>query len=898
MTPWLQAGRPAYDPIARTVTVLDSGKVTGPYTLSNLSPGYVAGALTTDGALTTTTSSQFVPAITWADPTRPVMRIDDGNLVDWFQRQPVFYAPAQTNPPTATPTTKGFPKNDPRYAINERRWTQSTGFPTPTTKLDNTTPYYISYQYPDVTDQSIYDWTKYSTNQTNFAKTRAGNYSIQLDQEILPNLFLSAGWFRQDIDATENYTVSQLTGATLTVDTNLNLPDGSKNAYFGLPYLEDTGPDTFYLPETDDNFRVMLAYDLDFTKNNNWTKWLGRHRLLALGTEQKVDSEVIRKRLTFTAADADGTLRYLPDEAVPGTALWSPANLKRFYYLASPGDAQDGTVTHSLGNWGNQGYEQPYSGSINTYNYSTGQFQEDSVTEATVFATTGSYKTQRRVKGQTFGTQSYLWDERIVATLGWHRDDYKARITTVGPLTDDKGNITTPALTNAQMYNSQGLADENYVMNRWNHWDRLSGESKTADIALRPLKGWQGIDRAAEAGSSFADFVRNITIYYNESSNFNPPATFQTDYFLKPLPKPAGTGRDIGLGFSFLDNKLVARISWFKTSNQNERTGAAATLITRLAYGDTTLMYPWAKAVIRIEDGADTSTSDWNNDASHPMTTAQDARAYALMQLPVNYYAGASVGATQDSKSQGTELQVTYNPTKNWTLKLTGSKTTASYSDVAPQYDDWLAVRMPIWLSTNSPINIPDFVDGSGTAYSLNHFWSAYGYSSAAKLNDPNGNTSSQGYFNTNVVSQLALAKALQGVSAPDLRKYHGSLVTNYMFSQGPLKGFSIGGAESYESRGAVGYYGFASNPLTPTLIDQADVNRPIWSKANYYTDLWVAYGRKVFNNKVGLKIQLNCENVTEGGHLDPIAYNLDGTPYGYRIVDPRQFILTTTFTF
>jgi hypothetical protein len=37
-------------------------------------------------------------------------------------------------------------------------------------------------------------------------------------------------------------------------------------------------------------------------------------------------------------------------------------------------------------------------------------------------------------------------------------------------------------------------------------------------------------------------------------------------------------------------------------------------------------------------------------------------------------------------------------------------------------------------------------------------------------------------------------------------------------------------------------------------------------------------------------------KNPFEDGRLQPFVYNPDGTPWNYRIVDPRQFILTATF--
>src|SRR5262249_24118818 len=129
------------------------------------------------------------------------------------------------------------------------------------------------------------------------------------------------GWLRQDIDESDNYTINQLQGATLSIDTNTKLINGQPNPYFGLPFISEGvggGLDTFFAPETDDNYRMMLAYDLDLSKNRNWTHWLGRHRILALWSEQDVMKAVERWRNNFIDGDADARLRYVTNLALPG----------------------------------------------------------------------------------------------------------------------------------------------------------------------------------------------------------------------------------------------------------------------------------------------------------------------------------------------------------------------------------------------------------------------------------------------------------------------------------------------------------------------------------------------------------------------------------------------------
>jgi hypothetical protein len=515
-----------------------------------------------------------------------------------------------------------------------------------------------------------------------------------------------------------------------------------------------------------------------------------------------------------------------------------------------------------------------------------------------LFADNGSYSRQREVKSGTIALQSSLLDERLILTFGWRRDIYRARRTTTGAITRVDGTTVAPALAATDVFHyGNGLADYDLVMNRWNRWDKLSGNTRTLGGAFRPLKNFGFVNRLP-GGEAAHEFLNSLTLYYNESSNFNPPSAFQTDYFGKPLPKPTGTGKDGGVGFNILGNKLVARINWFTVENQNERTSAASTLLTRLAYGDTTLMLPWAQSVVRLRHGANPAVTNWNSDTVNPLTsTALTQEVWDLLKLPVNYYSGTSAAGTQNSEAKGVEFQLTYNPMPNWTMKATASKQQTLYTKVAPQYDDWLAVRMPVWLAATAN-DIPDFTDGGGTQYSLKNFWTSYGYSSAARISNTDGNTNAQNYFNNTVVSQVALAKALEGVVAPTQRKYHATFLTNYVFRSGRLKGFAVGGAERFESKAALGFLGKVADPTQPTNINAADPTKPVYDNDNYYTDLWVSYSRKIFKDRYTMKVQLNCDNVTEDGHLQPYAINFDGTPWAFRIVDSRKFTLTTSLSF
>ena len=168
--------------------------------------------------------------------------------------------------------------------------------------------------------------------------------------------------------------------------------DGTTNPFFGLPFISEGvggGMDTFYTPQTDDNFRAMLAYNLDFTRQNSFVKWLGKHRLLAFGSRQSSIRSIERWRNGFVDGDLDAKLRFVPNLNLAGQQLaLNGLTLMRKYYLANPGDPQ-AAVTHSSGFWGNQGWNAPAPTQIQVYNYTSGAYQNDTVVEQALFSAAG-----------------------------------------------------------------------------------------------------------------------------------------------------------------------------------------------------------------------------------------------------------------------------------------------------------------------------------------------------------------------------------------------------------------------------------------------------------------------------------------------------------------------------
>ena len=69
-----------------------------------------------------------------------------------------------------------------------------------------------------------------------------------------------------------------------------------------------------------------------------------------------------------------------------------------------------------------------------------------------------------------------------------------------------------------------------------------------------------------------------------------------------------------------------------------------------------------------------------------------------------------------------------------------------------------------------------------------------------------------------------------------------------------------------------------------------------MWDTRHTYLDLSAGYRFRLFQDKVRAKVQLTVVNATESSRLQMIGVHPDGRGYAYRLVDPRKFILSTSF--
>jgi hypothetical protein len=153
----------------------------------------------------------------------------------------------------------------------------------------------------------------------------------------------------------------------------------------------------------------------------------------------------------------------------------------------------------------------------------------------------------------------------------------------------------------------------------------------------------------------------------------------------------------------------------------------------------------------------------------------------------------------------------------------------------------------------------------------------------------------------------MAVFRQMVGRPRPQVREYSAKFNTRYnlsgIFAENRiLKNMSVGGSLRWASKGAIGFYGKGYTPgmdltLAANKILALDPTRPIYSSADINVDTFVTYRMKLFGDKVRANLQLNVRNVQEdGGRLQKTSAFFDGRASTYRIVDPRQFILSASF--
>jgi hypothetical protein len=696
---------------------------------------------------------------------------------------------------------------------------------------------------PGITDKSLYDWESINYVAPNYARKKADIYSLELEQFFIntPMHLLAgqAGWLREDVD---NYSRNFINGnsSVLFIDVNETLLDGTPNPYFKRTYLGASEPTMFDRPNLNDNGRVQLAYQLKLSvAEKPWVRWFGDHQLAGYLEGRRITSGTYRFREVVLS---DHSWLNTANRANSAAAARSYVR----YYL---GDAQGQDIDYAPPSLYGLGGEYTF----NWYNGATQQW----VAEEALFGETGvtpANRNQREIRSRGGVWQSHWLKDRIVLTLGARHDKNRSR---------NSGGATVHPDTGLVVYDN---------LNVWNDWAEQEGSTSTRGIVVKPFRGWSFIDRQADSGNGLmrvlAGTLRSSSFFYNEADTFQPANT-QYNLFGELLPNPTGEGKDYGVAFTMFDRKLSVRVNRYDNSQMNSRGGDAGIVATRANRID------FGNDAFNLED----TTREWVAQLFPNLSPEQqEAEAYKLMKLPegfIDNIRGRSVTETQDVASKGWEFEINYNPSRHLRLKVAGAQQKTIDSNLSPGIQRYFDFRLPAWQSIVNPI------DGS--------LW----WTSQTPAGTP------ESFYEGVVLAPYKLATANQGKPRSQVREWRWNALASYDLAglrsdRAWMNNTTIGSAVRWEDQASIGFLGAAPDP--DGVIRSLDPNRPVYDKARAYFDFFVSYSMRFNNDRIRARFQLNVRNAFEEGRLQAISVNPDGRPSNFRIIDPRQFILTATF--
>jgi len=851
VTDWINAGKPSWDPVLQYVT------------LNGTSYRFTSDSATVSGY----TLNNFCISRAGTIQTRANLYVDQTGVAYWTT--PSTNNMAVTTP---TPTTNSQTIRLMQSSVNLGTASASPGRYT-NQPLWTTTP--------TVSDKSIYDWSSINISSVNRLMDRTIVYQAQLDQIIVDTprhmLAFQAGFFREDNQRYQRTHLgnSGMSGQSgqLFVDVNTKRLDGSTNPFFGQTYLAAGEPLTKWIPSKWDTYRAQLAYRLDLSREKGWLKWLGVQQFSAYDeykyriTRQYSFREALTSTHSWTSAYVTNAMARGNQSGVTGAAA-GPNVLRQYirYYVGgnSNGHVDYAPHTFDYGDyafvWG--GYT--VSSSIPT---NSGTWIRDPASlglVATTDSTGGTNNTKQIIKTPGAVLQSFWFDGKLVTVAGYRQDKVYSK------------NGLTPALLDGNC-NHDYVTDNGWALGDYRY---NVGRTKTLSLVARPFRDIKMINQKADAGGVLgfvADMARNISFTFSSSENFVPQAP-AVDLYLNQLPNTTGRGKDWGFWLPLANDRFVLRFNRYTTKQFNARDSDANTVAQRVLRKD--ILYSsspdaWNLPYLITNTWYPTLTGDTLAAKIAEITQIPTATANKLAEA----FSAGTLAATNDITAKGTEIELNYNPpSRLWTIAANATQTEAISSNISSAIQKWIDQRTPVWTTVVDP-----------TTSKL--WWtSTYG--------------SSTPYANhlTFVQAPYAVIKQQEGKSKPSVRKYafkvSGSMKLALVSDNKYIKRFKVGGAARWEDKGAIGYYGknYASLLASGSQITELDADNPVWDKAHWYFDAFVGYQTKLWGNRILANFQLNVKNIQEGGRLQAIGAFPDGTANAFRIVDPRQFILSASF--
>jgi hypothetical protein len=855
VTPWINAGSPTWNPITATLTKADGTVV-------------ASGVRFNDRATRLFLPGNGVNVYNDAFATRINQFIDQGELTVFTPgRRPADVAATSTAIPGPLSTGADY-----YYFI-----TTGEKFPT---------QYESLWRTKGVTDQSLYDWEEVNFYAPNFSELDSWNARLSLEQEILRTerqyLALQLAGFQEKSDEWMCNFIGESGGipANLFVDINQYMLDGTANPYFRRPFMAGSEPQKRRKLNDAKTGRLNVVYSYDFTRNDGWMRWLGRHTLTGYGEVRRRTYGTLGYRDYILRSD---TLPWFPETTATGTYNAKVSNSYRQTVRYYMGDANGQNIDYAPSRLASAaGYQDLY-----WYDGRARRWLTQPVELAQLYDANRLTKEKRYTMGGVW--QGEFLNGRLIPTVGY-RDDRRVGWEGQSRIWDAYGYPDITPVWN--------FSDPDFAYDK----DYNGGITRQAGVVAKPLS-W-------------------LYLHYNQSDSFKPESKgFAIDQ--TPLLNPRGTGKDYGFTlFLGRERQFMLRYNQYETVEEHARTsGSAGT---------------WATRLVRMfmEDARNTEPlggdDDWNVEcqayiwvlASHRITpgaamtalTREQKEAYRQEAwerylepagFSYDYWTWYMTGQEKEfgdddtARARGREIEIAFNPSRYLTVKASLVQKKAFNGQVSAYNTNWLAENLDALKGVVVPSDFAIYNSTSGTwtaaANAGQSWWSTLGWTEgyARRTGD-----TAQVWYEKNVESQIALAAATAGQSKPQVREWTANASVRYSLAglqtESFLKDIDVGGSLRWVDKGAIGYLYLDQLSGSGRYV-YYDANSPVYDDGWAEVDFWARYKFRL-SDKVRGSVQLNIRNAFESGGLRAVSVNPDGEARDFRIVDPRMASLSTTF--
>jgi hypothetical protein len=841
------------------------------------------------------------------DASRPYIITPSSNIPDWVENG------MQTNTdPGASNGWSIFPQNrGPLYVFDSpSATTTSVGFDAgPATRgPDNILRYHYTWANREDAsganvsnavlsdeDRWVFDFRNNTlTGNENTSRNSFDAANVTLEQQFNENSGIEIAYDKQNI----SYGWLDRASNEVNVDTSAyhgyffeTEEDGTPilvpNARVGRPYRG--GIDNFSNGASErEAFRVTAFYDLDL-RNSDWG-WLGRHVFTGLYNDQS--REIYAENDSYGIVSA-GEIERVLEANRPGndyTTASYDRGARNVRYLGPKinGIPSSGTVaTRTTANTPriremtavmyDSSAPDVFEGYNGAYRQITAPLVLDPVNSASI--------DRQEIESMAITAQSYLLNDHIVATYGWREDKAKS-------WQDYNPDLTADAIALPESLEFPSSPD-NSVKNDVFTWGVVGHLPEN----WRPL----GI---------------GLSAHYGESENF-VPSPGRITVLNEPLPSPSGVTTEYGFSIDLPEQNFYVRFNWFETVSQNQTDGSMGNgsipNYERLWYGGV-------RSALQEKEPRDPTVpaSEYETwDAKDPRLWPNNIGWEQVYKIPpqgmreafwtpvdpgpnpgtvtsVSDKGNPNVTGVSDFSSEGVEVEGVWNPTSHWTIMFNVAQQKAIKTNVLKNWQKYFDLREPEWLAMGDLLSRPntyknyDDLNGNGSP-------------------DPGEpSTANTIFYSTRTIQWARLLQQTlrEGALLNEVREWRANLVTNYKFSDdSALKGWAVGGAYRWQDEVGVGFRNaiLEDDPRLPVGLDEiavSDVTQPLFGPTEQNLDLWISHERKIFDDKVDWRIQLNIRNALNNDDLIITSMSGDGLPSQIRIMNPINFRITSTFSF